>query len=153
MVLSFGSDQLGVGGLLLSQLCFIPSFALLAIAESLVEAISSQLAPRLLWPYRVSRPRLPLLYLQHLSDMIHCGNRPHDSHNATYISCCLMRQQKKKKTKSTCIPVATSTKLRRHCISSEHPTPQTPPQKKFPGDEARRSQSRISRHFDMIPYD
>lgn len=99
MVLSFGSDQLGVGGLLLSQLCFIPSFALLAIAESLVEAISSQLAPRLLWPYRVSRPRLPLLYLQHLSDMIHCGNRPHDSHNATYISCCLMRQQKKKNKK------------------------------------------------------
>jgi hypothetical protein len=23
----------------------------------------------------------------------------------------------------------------------------------FSGDEARRSQSRISRHFDMIPYD
>lgn len=28
-----------------------------------------------------------------------------------------------------------------------------PNKKKFPGDTARRSQSRISRHFDMIPYD
>lgn len=85
VVLSFGYDQLGVGGLLLSRLCFIPSFALLAIAESLVGAISPRLE---CVSANVAIPRYSALLIGAIFATLERRDplrqlNPHDSHIAT----------------------------------------------------------------------